>query len=240
MTWHMSPFVSFDTETTGTDPETARIVTAALVTINPATGDTTTREWLADPGVDIPDEAAAIHGVTTGHARAHGRPAAQVVDEIAVHLVDAWRAGQPVVVYNAAYDLTLLDRELRRHHGRELDCGFVIDPLVIDKHVDRYRKGSRKLVDVAAHYGIVLSEQDAHGAPADALAAARVAWKLGHTNSVLAVMSLEELHGQQVVWRAEQAASFQTYLARNGSTEIVNPAWPLRPYTDTAAVGAAR
>lgn len=240
MSWHMSPFVAFDTETTGTDPETARIVTAALVTVNPATGDTTTREWLADPGVDIPDEATAVHGVTTEHARTHGRPAAQVVDEIAAHLVDAWRANLPVVIYNAAYDLTLLDRELRRHHGRELDCGIVIDPLVIDKHVDRYRRGSRKLTAVAAHYGIVLSEQDAHGAAADALAAARVAWKLAHTNPGLAATPLEELHAQQAEWRAEQAASFQTYLERKGSTEIVNPAWPMHPYTDIATAGAGR
>ncbi len=32
----MSPFVAFDTETTGTDPETARIVTADLVTTGAA------------------------------------------------------------------------------------------------------------------------------------------------------------------------------------------------------------
>ena len=40
------------------------------------------RDWLADPGVPIPDGAAAIHGITTARARADGRPAREVVAEV--------------------------------------------------------------------------------------------------------------------------------------------------------------
>ena len=49
----------------------------------------------------------------------------------------------------------------------------VIDPLVIDKAVDRYRKGKRTLEAAAAFYGVPLD--DAHDAGADAIAAGRVA-----------------------------------------------------------------
>jgi DNA polymerase-3 subunit epsilon len=43
---------------------------------------------------------------------------------------------------------------------------LVVDPLVIDKWLDRYRKGSRKLEAICAHYGAVLDE--AHDADFDA------------------------------------------------------------------------
>jgi DNA polymerase-3 subunit epsilon len=227
--WHERPFVAFDLETTGTDVETARIVTAAVVTVDPATGAKDVREWLADPSVDIPAEATAVHGITTEHARQHGEPAADVVWAIAGALTTAWLKLQPVVIYNASYDLSLLDREMRRHGVGELDPAAVIDPFVIDKHYDRYRRGSRKLTATAAHYGVPLSEDDAHGATADALAAARVAWRLARVYPELAAMRLQELHAHQIEWHAEQAASLQEHFRRKGSTEIVPLEWPVRP-----------
>ncbi|WP_084144234.1 exonuclease domain-containing protein [Amycolatopsis taiwanensis] len=229
MNWHERPFVAFDLETTSVDVETARIVTAAVVTVDPSTGAKDVREWLADPGIDIPAEATAVHGITTEHARQHGEPAADVVWAIAGALTRAWLKTHPVVVYNASYDLSLLDREMRRHGLGELDTAAVIDPLVIDKHYDRFRRGSRKLVDTARHYRIELSEQDAHGAAADALAAARVAWRLARVYPELAGMRLPELHAHQIAWHAEQAASLQEYFRAKGSDEIVPLEWPLRP-----------
>ena len=43
-------------------------------------------DWLADPGVEIPLQASAVHGITTERARAEGRPAAEVVAEIVAAL----------------------------------------------------------------------------------------------------------------------------------------------------------
>lgn len=237
--WHERLLVSFDLETTGVDVETARIVTAAVVTINPLAGSVDTLQWLADPGVDIPDEAAAVHGITTEMARADGRPAAEVVAEITAALDAGWRAGGTLVVYNASYDLSLLGREMARYgvtiDGGRLPLGPVVDPLCLDKHYDRYRKGSRKLVDVAKHYGIVLSELDAHGAAADALAAARVAWKLARKYPALGAMSHEELLANQVVWYREQATSLARYFASQGKTEHVPTEWPIRPVPTAVA-----
>ncbi|MBB5433893.1 exonuclease domain-containing protein [Nocardiopsis composta] len=230
--WHLRPMAAFDLETTGTDVETDRVVTAAVIRIDPSTGGKQVRSWLADPGVEIPVEASDIHGVTTERARAEGRPAAEVLGEIAAELTELTDKEVPLVAFNAAFDLTLLDRELTRH-GSPTDFGGrmrVIDPMVLDRQIDRYRKGSRRLVDVCAHYGIRLDPGDAHGCEADALAAARLAWRLGSTRPELAAMDIDDLHQAQRAWRAEQAASLEAYLRRAKDPQaVVERDWPLIP-----------
>jgi DNA polymerase-3 subunit epsilon len=141
-----------------------------------------------------------------------------------------------VIAFNARFDLTVLDREARRHGVLPLvdrvggaDGMLVVDPHVLDKQLDRFRKGKRTLTAVCAHYRVPLADAEAHAANADALAAARVAWRLGQASAELGAIELRELHGQQVAWAAEQAASFQDYLRRNGSVERVEGAWPIVP-----------
>ena len=158
--WWEGPLVGFDLETTGPDPDTARIVTACIVEGNDV------HEWLVDPGVEIPAGATAVHGVTTEQARAEGVPADAAVLLILQTLRMYQDAGHPLVAFNASFDFTVLDREARRHGLDPLQPAPVVDPFVLDKQLDRYRKGSRKLVDVAAHYGVNLV--DAHTADADA------------------------------------------------------------------------
>lgn len=63
-----SRMLSFDLETTSANPLHARIVTSALVRIDGR--DVTATETLADPGVEIPAEAARVHGISTEKARA--------------------------------------------------------------------------------------------------------------------------------------------------------------------------
>src|SRR5690554_6553076 len=72
-------FGVFDLETTGIDVRTSRIVTAHIGVLDAEGVLVGSHEWLADPGVEIPPQASAVHGVTTERARAEGRPAGQVV-----------------------------------------------------------------------------------------------------------------------------------------------------------------
>ena len=167
----------FDLETTGVDVDTARIVSACIAVLDPTGGLLARWDWLADPGVEIPAGATAVHGIDTERARAEGRPAGLVVAEIASTLRVLFGTGIPVVVYNAPYDLSLLDRECRRHGVEPLEpASPVVDPLVIDKALDRYRKGKRTLEVTAQRYGVSL--EGAHDAGADAIAAGRVAQAL--------------------------------------------------------------
>ncbi len=233
MGWHRELLIGFDLETTGTDPREARIVTAAVIEVR-AGEPMGRREWLADPGVPIPADAVAVHGISNERAAAEGRPADRVADAIADVLTGYWKTGVPVVAYNAAFDLSLLSAELRRYGLPSLrdrldgaEPGPVIDPYTIDRSVDRYRRGKRNLEAVCAEYGVVLDS--AHDATADALAAARLACAIAGRHPKVAALGPAELHRRQIEWYAAWAADFQDFLRRKGdATALVDGTWPLR------------
>jgi DNA polymerase-3 subunit epsilon len=226
--WHRGPLCSWDTETTGTRTSVDRIVTAALIR-----SDGTTVRWISDAdGMEVPAEASAIHGYTTQIIREKGRPAKQVVDEITTLLAEELSAGAALVVMNAPFDLSLLDAECARYGlptlgGRAGMVGPVVDPLVIDRAADKYRKGRRTLEALAAHYGVELV--GAHQADADARAALEVALRLAEKFPDIQVPA-GRLHGWQMQWHREWAAGFEAHLRRSGKPDaVVDGSWPLRP-----------
>ncbi|MEV0975602.1 3'-5' exonuclease [Streptomyces sp. NPDC049915] len=233
MAWHRELLIGFDLETTGTDPCEARIVAGAVIEVR-AGQVLGHREWLADPGVEIPADAVAVHGISNERAAAEGRPADQVADAIADVLAGYWKTGVPVVAYNAAFDLTLLSAELLRHGLPSLrdrlggqDPAPVVDPYTIDRWADRYRRGKRNLEAVCAEYGVPLDA--AHDASADALAAARLAGAIADRHPKIAALGPAELHHRQVEWYAQWAADFQAFLRRKGEADaVVDGRWPVR------------
>lgn len=227
MTWHKRAMCAWDTETTSAEPEEARIVTATFVRV--VGNQVEAREWLLDPGVEIPAGAAAIHGVTTEIARARGTDPAEGVAEIADEICEAWGRSEPIIVMNAPYDFTVLDREMRRLHGHGIDItGVVIDPMCIDKELDRYRRGKRTLADLCQTYGVKI--EGAHSSIGDALAAARVAWRLAQKYPEY-LSRIEDLNEMQAKWRADWAAQFVDYLRREGKPfDDVRSEWPMIPF----------
>ncbi len=230
MGWADERMLAFDIETTGVDIESARIVTAAIALLGGG-AETFKTSFIVNPGVPIPEEAAAVHGITDEIAARDGIPAGAAIAQI-VGLIagDILRYRVPIVAMNARFDLTILDREARRHAITPLidRVGVlrVIDPYVIDKHLDRFRRGSRKLDALCAHYRADLDA--AHDASSDAIAAARVAWRIGQTTKV-GEYSLEELHMAQIGWADEQARSLADYFARKGTPQHVEGRWPIVP-----------
>ncbi len=220
----------FDLETTGVDVRTDRIVTAYVGILDAAGTVLRARDWLADPGVDIPDGATAIHGVSTERARIDGRPAGEVVDEVVAALRALFDLGIPVVAYNASYDFSLLRHEALRHGVAPLvNPAPVIDPLVVDKAYDRWRRGKRTLQVVAAHYAVQL--ESAHAASADAVAAGRVAHALATRFCATLPPTAAELHTKQIAWARAQAASLTDYFIQIGRLdpeERVDGSWPGR------------
>jgi len=218
----------FDLETTGIDIETSRVVSAHIGILDAGGMLVERYDWLADPGIDIPEQATAVHGITTARAQAEGRPAGEVIGEIVATLAHLLERGVAVTVYNAAYDLSLLDREALRHGIAPLVAPSpIIDPLVLDKAVDKYRKGKRTLEAAAAFYGVDLT--DAHDAAADAVAAGRVAQAMAHRYGAQLAVDPILLHGKQVSWCAEQSASFQDYMRRTRDPEFTTSgSWPVR------------
>lgn len=191
MTWHTGPLAAFDLETTGTDVEADRIVTAAVLGLGGAGSNANSYEWLADPGIDIPAEATAIHKITTEHAREHGELAHDVVDQIAEALAVRVRMGDPVVGHNLSYDLTLLDRECRRHKVQTLHERLggtplhALDTRVLDAWALPYRKrvsekqGPRQLITLAQVYELPWDDRAAHGCSYDARMSARILYRIG-------------------------------------------------------------
>ena len=66
--WWEGPLATLDTETTGTDPEQARLVTGCLSVPGPSNDLDLSLRIVVNPGVEIPAEAAAVHGYTTARA----------------------------------------------------------------------------------------------------------------------------------------------------------------------------
>jgi DNA polymerase III subunit epsilon len=255
------PRRAVDTETTGISVETDRIVTActALLRPNTPTWDQELTSHLIAVDMDIPDEATAVHGITTKFARDNGQPAAEVLDLVAADLARAMLAHIPVVVCNGVFDFTILDRELRRHGLPTVDERLghpirpVIDVLVLDKHIDQYRKGGRKLVDLCQHYGVTIA--GAHDSTFDALAAARVAYRIGLLSRyepkyllqvyqgrreplevvdrlvALKGMALRDLHAAQMEWRRDQCDGLRAYFNSKGIEHDGVPGdWPVIPF----------
>lgn len=218
----------FDLETTGLDLREARIVTACAVEID-QDGQITGRnkEWLADPGIEIPEGASNVHGITTEIARANGRQAKEVVGELLETLKEFFAKGLPVVAFNAPYDFTILHYEALRHGLEPIDSPMpVIDPMVLDKFVDTYRSGKRTLEVASKLYGVRL--EDAHNATADAVAAGRVAQAIAQRYADKLPKDLEELHNSQIEWSAAQDASYEKFRRGSSPEFTVQRGWPLK------------
>ncbi len=220
----------FDLETTGVDVTGDRIVTAHVGLLDAAGHVIRARDWLADPGVEIPEGASAIHGITTEHARTQGRPARDIVAEVVEAVRGLLDAGIPVVAYNAPFDFSLLKYESLRHGIAPIENPApVIDPLVVDKAYDRWRKGKRTLEVVAAHYAVRLDA--AHEASADAVAAGRVAQAQAERFAPWLPETAGELHTRQIGWARAQAESLTEYFIRIGRIDPddrLDGRWPIR------------
>ncbi|MFI8825342.1 hypothetical protein [Streptomyces sp. NPDC053431] len=139
-----------------------------------------------------------------------GRSPTQALDELATLVADHLAAKELLVVWFAPYVLTMLHAELVRHGlaplTERLPAGVapVCDPLVLDRHADRYRPGSRSLRAVAEWYGVPHTRPGDPGS--DAEAALLVAQAVAACHPPLAKLSRPALHSEQILWYAEQTA----------------------------------
>lgn len=231
MMWPDGSFLALDIETTGTDAWDDRIVTASLVEVGAGLKQNI-QSWLLNPGVPIPAEAEAIHGISTVHVSRNGVTPAQALEEITSRVAAWLEVFNPVVVFNASFDLTMLEAENERHGVATLverlgQSRPVIDPIVLDKQMDTYRKGRRTLGDLAELYGVPL--ENAHSSAADAAAAALLVPRIAARYPELADYTLDALHDAQEHWRREQQLSLAAYFERQGNLEAARSmrlGWP--------------
>ncbi len=165
------PLAAIDTETTGRNPETDRIVEVACVLWKDG-AVVERRTWLVNPGIPIPEEARAIHGICDDDVK-DKPPFSGILDDLCRAL-----EGHVPLAYNAEFDRDFLLAEVSRCGvaGRPLPPSFRkgvewIDPLTWAREIQS-RERSRALGDVCERLGIQLER--AHRATDDAEAAAHV------------------------------------------------------------------
>lgn len=153
-----------------------------------------------------------------------------VVDVVA-ELAAVFAEGRALTIYNASYDLSLLAAQAPAF---EIGAGIVIDPFVLHKRYGRQLTGSgrRKLGAVCDLYGVRLD--DAHDAAADALATARLAWKLPRVYPALAELTGPEVMAAQARWYREDAHQVIASLRhRQRPHDHVRAEWPIQRATES-------
>lgn len=242
--WHLSRMAPFDLESTGPNPEDAQIVQAYAGFVGGGLAPVDLCDMVVDPGVPVPAESTEIHGLTTEYVREHGTPAATAIDIITATVASALADGIPIVGHNIRYDLTVLDRECRRHGLPTLadrtPVAPVLDTQILSKRVDQFRRrvseeqGAQALKTCCQAFNVPWNDEEAHGARYDALASARVAFRIGQIAAMPmrerprrqgreivrfndVAVSIERLHQLQVQWAREQDAGLKAYFLREGA-----------------------
>jgi DNA polymerase III epsilon subunit len=108
MDWKLhAPFTFFDLETTGLSPKKNRIIELAAIRLE---RDASRREFstLINPGISIPPEAMAIHGISDEMVK----DAPSFADAGKVFLEFSF--GSVLVAHNASFDLAFLQESLFR------------------------------------------------------------------------------------------------------------------------------
>lgn len=229
---------SFDIESTSGNPLEAHVVTATLTKL--VKGQAVDyRSWTIKPAVEIPAEAIEIHGITNEWISEHGGDPKENLAEILTMVAQVLRAGVPLVIYNAAYDLTLLESQAAYYSLPSLQdrlepehFHFVIDPFVLIQGYESYRtveghwgKGY-KLPEVCARYGVEFVES--HDAMADSIGAGKVAIAFFARHPEMLADGPAALFEKMVDWRGRIQAGLREYFdSKKKEHDGVDGGWPL-------------
>ena len=122
--------VTFDTETTGTW-KIDRIITLAASSFDlGASGPLATREWRFNPGMPIPSEAKAVHGITDDDVKDWPPMTTLTLAGIMEFL----HSGDVVCGHNVRFDLDMVKQECKRV-GVEFVKPRAIDTMKLWRHL---------------------------------------------------------------------------------------------------------
>jgi DNA polymerase-3 subunit epsilon len=184
--------------------------------------------FIVDPGREIPPGAQAIHGISTEKARHEGCPLGEAAMTMHATLTKAQLDGVPIVAMNASFDITIATTLFRAFNLEPIEWRALIDPLVIDRKVDRYRSGNRRLDALCHVYEIELV--NAHDAGGDADATVALARAIAARYPEIASYDIDTLTRSQVEWHRAWATENDAW-RRSNAKRPLSPAdfcWPLR------------
>jgi DNA polymerase III epsilon subunit-like protein len=201
--WTELPFLVVDTETTGLDSKSHRVIEIAWVLFDARKEVASDARLCAIPEI-VPEEITNITGISSSMLEG------QLGFESHIdHFLEAASKAAFLVAYNAQFDRQFIEAEFARA-GKSLPQFTWVDPCVYIREFDRYQKG-KKLTDAANRWGVSLN--GAHRALADAKAAGHLLLKL---MPHLKASSLSELIALQNNWQQDQERQYKAYTARKG------------------------
>jgi len=205
--WSSLPIVVFDCETTGLPPG-AEICELAAVRFEAGEVMCSFRS-LVNPGIPIPAEATAVHGITDAQV-ADAPPLAAVVARLLDVAVDAVPCA-----FNADFDRRLLHARVTGIDAPLIDPDFPgwLDPLVIARRIDgtRYGRGKYTLGALCARWGVIFDAQAAHTALGDCIATGRLLWAMRNKIKPVPLGRMLE-HTEQL--RAEDQRRYEEWALR--------------------------
>jgi DNA polymerase-3 subunit epsilon len=184
--------IVLDTETTGLDPYQGHrlIEIGCIELVNRIPSGQTFHRYL-NPEREVPQEAFAIHGISTEFLA--DKPLfGEVAEDLLVFIADA-----PIVAHNATFDLGFINAELERAKRPILPRDRLIDTLLLARR--KYPGGQNRLDDLCARFSIDNSRRTKHGALLDA--------------ELLAEVYLELIEARQAQLGLETAATPASALA---------------------------
>ena len=204
--WWQLPIVVVDFETTGPDPNTCMPIEVAAVRFRG--GEIMERaSSLINPGVPIPAESTAIHGITD-------EMVADAPTNIGVTIRSVLGEVGADECVPCGYNGQRFDRIVyHRAIGTEPGEWPWLDPMVLVKAVDR---GRARLVDACERRGI--NVVGAHRAMFDAIATGMVLYSTD-IRKVLGNMTISEALRRQLNAAQQQEASYQEWKQRQQAAQ---------------------
>ncbi len=157
------PLVFFDLETTGTDIANDRIVEISLLKLFPA-GNEEIKTFRVNPGIPIPAEATAVHGISDEDVK--DKPSFSALSEILLGIL----SNSDLCGYNLLkFDFPLLRMEFARNNIEFNALGInLIDPMRI------FMKNEPRDLAAALQFYCGESLENAHSAEADTIATKKI------------------------------------------------------------------
>lgn len=187
-----------DTETTGLDPASDRLIEIGCVEIINRIPTGREFQCYINPGRDIHPDAVAVHGLTPEFLR-DKPPFKDVADQFLAFIADA-----PLVMHNAGFDVSFLNAELERAARPLLRSHRIVDTLPLARR--RFPAGPNTLDALCKRYGVDASSRVKHGALLDSnLLASVYVELLGERQAALGLGGAGIVGDIQIQFRSEPA-----------------------------------
>ena len=153
--------IVFDTETTGLDETTDRVIEIGCIELMNHVPTNKTFHVYINPEREVPENVIKVHGITSDFLK--DKPKfSEIADDFLNFIKDS-----KLVAHNASFDIKFINSELKRIGKEELNWDLVIDTLQLSRKKNK-TLSRHNLDSLCRYYNIDNSHRDLHGALLDA------------------------------------------------------------------------